>query len=109
MSIPLKLLHCGSSGWPSFTIGLTEMITGGFECFLRLHYRVGRRWSSTPLRRCRSGAFHRFLRGRLLFLDGPHRSPRSAAIGGTVNSEIRSQVDYVGITRVLKDRVGDET
>src|SRR6185295_14070448 len=36
VSIALKLLHGGSRCWSGFTIRITEMITSGFERFLRL-------------------------------------------------------------------------
>src|ERR1051325_7692145 len=109
MSIALKLLHCDCSCWSRFTVWVTEMVSSNCERFLRLLDRVGQRWSSARLRGSGCRRFRCFLSGRFLFIDGPHGRPGSATIGGPVNAEIRSEIDYVGITRVLKDRIRDET
>src|SRR5689334_20018194 len=109
MSIALKLLQCSCGRWSRFSIGVAEMVSSSCKRFLRLLDRVSQRWSSARLRGSGCRRFRCFLSGRFLFIDGPHGRPGGATIGGPVNAEIRSEIDYVGITRVLKDRICDET
>src|ERR1044071_8148302 len=109
MSIALKLLHCDCGCWSRFTVWVAEMISSRCKRFLGLLDRVSQRWSSAGLHGSGCRRFRCFLSGRFLFIDGPHGRPGSATIGGPVNAEIRSEIDYVGITRVLKDRIRDET
>src|SRR6185369_9612553 len=60
VSIALKLLQGGSRLRARFAIRLTEMITGGFKCFLCLHGYLDQRWSSAALSRYRRFCSFRF-------------------------------------------------